>query len=137
MNSNAKEGVMRNLYLYIALGLLLSSATFASDSVSCTDRIPNSRNFIISGAFFREIIDCLENLIETRHASTHTTIKAQDAMTAKKKPAKKNIPTEDDLLDDLLSSVSIQLIRQSNDKKILAFSLSNKHQDKTFELVLN
>jgi hypothetical protein len=80
----------RNLYLYIALSLLLSSVTFASEKISCADRISNSGNFVVSGHLLRETIRCLENLIETRHASTITAIQAQAAIAAKQDELKTN-----------------------------------------------
>ena len=69
---------MRYLYAYICLSLLLlSSVTFANKEAACSDRIPNSPNFIISGGMLRQTIRCLEDLIEARHASTIAAIQAQ------------------------------------------------------------
>ena len=117
---------MRNLYQYIALSLLLSSVTFASEKTSCIDRIPNSRNFIISGAVFRDTIRCLENLIETRHASTITAVQAQAAIAAKKDNQKIDANKTDETdenkknitkKNDVLSNLSVQLIAQPSAKE--------------------
>jgi hypothetical protein len=125
---NTKEAVMRHLFITICLSLLLSSVTFASEKISCVNRIPNSSNFIISGAVFYQTIRCLEDLIETRHASTIAAISTQTAITHKK-------DDQDD--DDLICGLSVRLIAKPNEKKILMLSFNNPLQKKTFELALN
>ncbi len=122
---------MRNIYRYIcsSLLLMLSAMTFADDTTDCAARIPNSPNFIISGAIFRETIQCLENLIEARHASIIAAIQAQSEITVKKneeqkaerqKNESKKDAQKKDLQkeDDLLSNVSIPLKAKPHAKNI-------------------
>ncbi|MDX2346113.1 MAG: hypothetical protein QNK11_04500 [Legionella sp.] len=121
---------MRNKCLCISFGLLLSSVAFSEKKIDCAKRIPDSRNFIISGKLFRKTIYCLEHLIEAQHASTIELINAKNAVATIENNASKT-------KEDVLTAVSVQLISRENEKKVLAFSFTDHLQKSTFELALN
>src|SRR3990167_11564324 len=119
---------MRYRCIFTGLGLLLSSLVFAVDEVDFVARIPNSRNFIISGDLFRETIECLEKLIEKNHTLAMDAMKTPEKTeTDNTEKQKNNLKTE--AIKDLEATssekandtFSIRLFERAPGKKILAF----------------